>query len=428
MTANAGANWAGVYSYRAPEVAEPRTVSELQSLVASSHRVRALGTRHSFNDIADTSGVLVSTLGLEPVCDIDPEAMTVTVSTGTRYGELAAQLQAAGFALHNMGSLPHISVGGACSTATHGSGVANGNLATAVSAVELVTAGGALEWIGREDAQFPASVVALGAFGVATRFVLDVEPTFEVRQDIYEGLSWQTLLDDPDAVLGAAYSVSVFTDWTGDRIPQVWLKTRFDGGSAAPGQFVGPDRAPEEFFDAVLSDDIDSIAGMQFDNLTERGSLGPWSLRLPHFRLDSTPSNGDEIQTEYFVARSDSTAALTAVRALSAEIAPHLLITELRTVAADDLWLSPAFERDSLAIHFTWRNQPDDVARLLPRIEEVLAPFEARPHWGKWFAMGHDTIAGLYPRLPGFRALALELDPQGVFGNDYLARTIGLGA
>jgi xylitol oxidase len=431
----AGHNWAGVHRYAAAGYAEPSTVSELQGIVAASSRVRALGTRHSFNDIADTSpadGMLVSTLGLEPVFEIDSEAMTVSVSTGTRYGVLARQLETAGYSLPNMGSLPHISVGGACATATHGSGIGNRNLADAVSAVELVTADGELITIDRNDFAFGAAVVSLGALGVATRFVLDIGASFEVRQDIYEDLPWEALLADPDAVLGAAYSVSIFTDWTGDRIQQVWLKTRFEAGgdswagSSAAAQFAAGDVVPREFLGGRLSDDVDSIAGLKFDNLTERGTRGAWSTRLPHFRLDSTPSNGDEIQTEYFVDRSDATGALAAVRELADEIAPHLLITELRTVAADGLWLSTAYERDALAIHFTWRNEPEAVRALLPRIEEALAPFAARPHWGKWFAMERDSIEPLYPRLPDFVETARALDPRGLFRNEFLERTIGL--
>jgi xylitol oxidase len=403
--------WAGTHTFGAEAIHDARSIAEVQELVAGNARVRALGTRHSFNDLADAPGILVSTTAIEPDFVLDESARTVTVGGGTRYGVLAEWLEAQGWALHNMGSLPHISVAGATATSTHGSGNSNGSLSTAVSGLEFVTAVGELLTVRRGDADFDGYVVHLGALGIVTRVTLDVQPTYLVRQDVYDELPWDALLSEFEAISAAGYSVSVFMNWVGPTARSVWVKSRIDAGRDIPESLFGAARDPQS---KGVIDPVD-------DNVTQQGGVaGPWSLRLPHFRLDRTPSNGDEIQTEYFVGRQDARAALSALRELGGLIAPHLLITELRTVAADALWLSPAFERDSLGIHFTWLNRPDEVHALIPRIEEALAPFAPRPHWGK---VTHVVdAAASYPRAADFRALAARLDPEGKFRGPYLER------
>ncbi|MDM7832283.1 D-arabinono-1,4-lactone oxidase [Cellulomonas edaphi] len=409
--------WAGTYTFTAPRLLEARSVAEVQAAVAAGGRVRALGTRHSFNDLADTTGTLVTVTQIpaEPV--LDEAARTVTVGAGTRYGVLATWLEERGWALHNLGSLPHISIGGAIATGTHGSGWANGSLSTAVTALTYVDARAELVTIGRGDDGFDGLVVGLGAYGVVVRVALEVQPTYAVRQDVFHGLPWEALLDDVGSVLGAGYSVSVFTTWAEPTLDQVWRKTRLAGPDDEGG-------VPETWFGVPRDRSSEGrlVAGSE-ENLTPQGGIpGPWSQRLPHFRLDSTPSNGDEIQTEYFVDRRDAADAIRAVRALADRIAPVLLITELRTVAADDLWLSPAYQRDVLAIHFTWQNRPDDVRALLPAIEAALAPFGARPHWGKFHGMGAEDVRRVTPRLDDARALFERLDPGGVFTGAHLMR------
>ena len=414
MTGTLGENWAGNYRYGAGALHEPTSVAELQDVVARLPKVRALGTRHSFNDLADSSGELVSTTSLATEIDLDSDARTVSVGSGVRYGTLASQLNKRGWALHNMGSLPHISVGGAVSTGTHGSGNSNGGLATAVAGIELVSGGGELISLTRGDQDFEGAVVALGSLGIVTRLTLDLQPAFQMRQERYTGIPWATVLDDFEAVTGAAYSVSLFTDWLGEDLGLAWLKWRVDEGGfpLVPETMWG---APREIVPPGI-----------VDNMTVRGGVaGPWSERLPHFRLDSVPSDGDEIQTEFFIDRSDAVAALNAVRELGADIAPHLHITELRTVASDGLWMSEAYGRESLGIHFTWMNHPDDVARLVSRVEDALRPFAPRPHWGKWFAMTAPETISSYPRFADFHALADRLDPRGQFRNAYTERVLG---
>lgn len=376
----------------------------------------ALGTRHSFSDIADTDALLVTVTDIDPDFVLDEEARTVTVGGGTRYGILARFLEDNGWALHNMGSLPHISIAGAITTGTHGSGNGNGVLSTAVSALELVVADGSRRVIRRGEPGFDGLVVGLGAFGVVVRVTLDIQPTFLVRQDVYRGLPWNVLLDDVEGVTSLGYSVSVFTDWVEETIANFWVKTRLDSGVEVLDEWHGAQR------------DIVSAGALwetSDNNLNEQGGVaGPWLERLPHFRLDRIPSNGDEIQTEYFVPRAQGGDALRALRALGPQIAPHLIITELRTAAADDLWLSMAYQRESLIIHFTWKNEPEAVLGLLPQIEEALAPFDARPHWGKLNTVDAAALDRVYPRLAEFRALAAEWDPTGAFRNDATDRLI----
>lgn len=371
--------------------------------------VRALGTRHSFHDIADTEGTLITLV--DAPADPVMSGELVTVGAGTRYGELALWLHERGRALHNLGSLPHISVAGATQTGTHGSGVTNGSLSTAVRGFEWVDATGAMRSSNASDPDFPALVVGLGGFGIVTRITLATEPSYEVLQEIHNGIEWSTLLRAPDAILSAAYSVSVFTRWGEPTLEQVWIKRRVDR-----------DLATEPGWGGTLRTEPTTLVDGDPADLTEQTVVGPWLHRLPHFRLDGTPSNGDEIQTEYFVARADAPAALAAVRTLAARIDPLLYITELRTVAADELWLSGAQGRDTLAIHFTWRNLPQQVAALLPDIEASLAPFHARPHWGKWHRFDADRIAAVYPRLAEARAVFATLDPAGRFSNAHLRR------
>jgi xylitol oxidase len=297
-------------------------------------------------------------------------------------------------------------------TGTHGSGDRNGTLSRAVSGLTLVGASGNVRTISPADPEFDGAVVSLGALGVVHRVTLDIEPTFQVRQDVYAGLTWPKLLDNFDRIMSRAYSVSVFTGWAGEDVGTVWLKSRMDGP-----------KPPQDLYGATPAHSgLHPLPEGPSTNTTEqRGIPGAWIDRLPHFKLDFTPSNGEELQTEYIVPRLHAVEAIGAVRALSDLITPHLHITELRSMAADSLWLSGAYETDAVGIHFTWKKDPDVVLALLPVIEEALAPFDARPHWGKLF---HAVDRSLYPKLPNFVALALEWDPEGKFRNDYLERNV----
>lgn len=434
-------NWAGNYRYGATATHRPRTLDEVRALVTAAPKVRAVGSRHSFNSIADSSGILISLEDMEPDICIDPAALTVSVSGGTRYGTLAAELDRRGFALANLASLPHISVAGAIATATHGSGDANGNLATSVTSLELVCADGSVRTLSRGTSPgFDGAVVGLGALGVVTRVTLDIEPHFEVRQDVFEQLPWGTVLEDFDAVTSSAYSVSLFTDWSGSTVAQAWLKSRIPDGVTSTGAhaavttgfFDSPDgagsadSASRTFFGGTAAPEArHPLPGVSAENCTEQlGVAGTWAERLAHFRMAFTPSSGEELQSEFFVPREHAVAAVGIMRGLSDAVTPLLQVAEIRTVAHDRLWLSPAYGQASVGLHFTWKPDQEAVERVLPLIEEGLAPLGARPHWAKLFTADAAALAPLYPRFADFRKLAEGMDPEGKFRNEFLERKV----
>ncbi len=408
-------NWAGNYRYSTDRLLLPKSVEEVQQAVKSGGKMRALGARHSFNGIADSQDMQISLKLLDQMV-LDPKSGTVTVGAGVTYGQLAPYIDELGFAVHNLASLPHVSVAGACATATHGSGSKNGNLSTAVSALEIVTADGEVVTLSREnDAQhFPGAGVALGGLGVVTKVTLDVRPTFQVRQVVYENLSLAQLENHLDDIFSSGYSVSLFTDWQSHRATQVWIKRRVEPGAAF-------EFAPEFYGAKLATQKLHPLAGHSAENCTEQmGIPGPWYERLPHFRMNFTPSSGAELQSEYFVPRNRGYEAILAVEKLRDKVGPHLFISELRTIDADNLWMSTCYQRPSLAIHFTWKPEWPAVKQLLPMIEEQLAPFDARPHWAKLFTMQPSRLKSLYVRLPDYQEVLKHYDPQGKFRNEFL--------
>lgn len=409
-------NWAGNLTYSTDHLHTPQTVDEVRKVVTSCSKVRALGSRHSFSSIADSTQNQVSLSRFDSI-EIDAQAHTVTVGAGIKYGQLAPVIDAKGYALHNLASLPHISVAGAIATATHGSGIHNGNLATAVSGLEFVTADGNLVHLSRQKdgEQFLGAVVGLGAAGIVTRVTLDLLPTFQVAQSVYRNLSFDHLQHHFDDIFGAGYSVSLFTDWQNHHATQVWIKSRVDAKQ--------PAHAPAEFYGAKLADqDLHPIDGHSAESCTpQMGVPGPWYERLPHFKMNFTPSSGRELQTEYFVPRERGYEAILAVEKLRDRITPHLFVTELRTIAADHLWMSMAYQRPSLAIHFTWKPEWPAVREILPLIEAQLAPFGPRPHWGKLFTLSPQRLQSQNAKLADYKSLVQRYDPQGKFRNEYLS-------
>jgi xylitol oxidase len=409
-------NWAGNITYSTDQVEEAASIEQIRAVLRAQDKVKVLGTRHCFNSIADSRHHLLSLKPMHEVAAIDAVARTVTVDAGVTYGQLGPYLDGKGFALHNLASLPHISIAGACSTATHGSGEKNGNLATAVSAVEIVNAGGDVVKLSRKSdgEQFRGAVVGLGALGVITRITLDIQPTYSVRQYVYENLPLSEMKTHFDEIQASGYSVSLFTDWQKQRVNEVWIKSRVgDGpGFAAPGEFFGAKPAVRN---------LHPIAELSAENCTEQmGVAGPWYERLPHFRMGFTPSAGKELQSEYFVPRRNAVDAILAVERLRDQVTPHLLISEIRTIAADDLWMSTCYHQPSVTIHFTWKQDWPAVRRLLPIIERELSPFQPRPHWGKLFTLPPAQLHSQYEKLSDFRQLAAKYDPKGKFRNDFL--------
>ena len=415
-------NWSGNLHYSTDKVFEPQSISEVQDAVRSVDSLRALGTRHAFNDMADSQVAQISTLKLRDVA-FDPGGRTVTVGAGIRYGDLATMLDAKGLALHNLASLPHISVGGACATATHGSGMANGNLATQVRAVQFVSGEGSVQRLSREKDgdRFAGAVVALGSLGVVTHLTLAVEPRYDLTQVVYQNLPFSELEHHFAGIMGVGYSVSLFTDWQNGVAGEVWIKRRVDQGGAAAPQ-------PQFFNAALATKKLHPIVDHPAEACTDQlNTVGPWYERLPHFKLAFTPSSGQELQTEFFVPFDRGYEAVRAVETLRDRITPLLYVTELRAIASDDLWMSMAYKRPSLAIHFTWKMEPEAVMALLPQIEAKLAPFQARPHWAKVFSMNSAALAPLYPRFNDFRLLAQHYDPNVRFQNQFMRDHVDAG-
>lgn len=412
-------NWAGNLEYASSEVRQPSSVEELADIVAGARRVKALGSRHSFNRVGDTDGVHVLLDGLPREIELDPERRTVRVSGGVSYGTLCRSLEQSGVAIHNLASLPHISVAGAVQTGTHGSGVDNQSLAGAVEAIHLVRPSGEQASLSRADGdEFLAGVVGLGALGIITGLELSVRPSFRMRQRVLENLPWDRALANFPEIVSSAYSVSLFTDYAGGSISQVWLKAL---DSEPPlGELFGATaaRTPRH-----------PLPDMSAENCTlQMDEPGQWLDRLPHFRHEFTPSKGEELQSEFILPLEHAPAAIEAVRGLAHKLAPLLFVSEIRTGAADEFWLSPFYRQQSVALHFTWKPLQPEVEAVLPELEEVLRPFGTRPHWGKLFSPAGQDWVSLYPRFADFRSLASAHDPDGKFRNALLDSILGVPA
>lgn len=408
-------NWAGNITFTPARIARPQSVAELQDIVRGATKIRVLGSGHSFNRIADTDDTLVSLTNLERVIHIDRAAHTVTVDGGATYADIAAALHEAGYALGNVASLPHITVVGAVCTATHGSGDANQNLAASVIALKLVTASGEIVSYRRGDDDFDGVVVSLGALGVVSEITLELIPTFDIRQNVYLDLPVAAIESHFDALMSSAYSVSLFTRWQGETIDQIWVKALGSGDEPA-AELLGA-RAADRAFHPIP--DFDGST-----STVQLGVVGPWYQRLFHFPIEQKASAGAEIQSECFVAREDAKAAFKALHAAQDRFSGALFISEVRSVAADQFWLSTAYGQDTIGFHFTWKPGWEATIAAVKAVEQALAPFRPRPHWAKVFTIEADAIRALYPRHSDFVALANRLDPDGKFRNPMIEQVL----
>lgn len=413
-------NWAGNLEFSTGNVYYPKNIDEVKDVVKKCKKLRALGSMHSFNTIADSNENLLSSRDLNKIILLDPSTNTVKVEAGMRYGELAPYLYEKGFALHNLASLPHISIAGSIATATHGSGINNGNLSTGISAIEFVNAAGDLVSLSRKnDGEiFNGAVVALGALGIVTSVTLDLQPTFNMKQLVYRNLPMSALKDNFEKIEAAGYSVSLFTNWKDKNINQVWIKSRVDSNE--------PSSIPEDFFGAkAATKDMHPVEDQSSENCTpQMGVPGPWFERMPHFKMGFKPSTGKELQAEYFVPIEHAYDAIMAMETLHEQITPHLFISELRTIKADDLWMSTCYKRGALSLHTTWKQEIPEVMKLLPLVEEKLAPFQPRPHWAKLFTITPKILQSQYEKLDDFKKLVSQHDPEGKFRNEFLDRNL----
>ena len=412
-------NWAGNLIYSTGNVHYPTSTEQVQEIVRGAPGLRGLGSRHSFNKIADSKQTLVSLKDMKMVLALDPSAGSITVEAGVRYGDICGYLHENGYGLHNLASLPHISIAGACATATHGSGVKNGALPTAVKAMELVKADGSVVTLSRdkEKAVFDGAVVGLGAVGVVTKITLDLIPTFQMQQLVYRNMPMSALQTNFDTIMSSGYSVSLFTDWRNKNINQLWVKSLTN----APQKVTG-----NEFFGATLAENhLHPVENLSAESCTDQlGIDGSWYERLPHFKMGFTPSRGEELQAEYFVPMEYGYEAIMTVEKMNEKISPHLFISEIRTIYQDDLWMSPCYKKPCVAIHFTFKPEWGVVQKLLPMIEEGLAPYHVRPHWGKLFTLSPRVLQSRIEKLTDFKALLQEFDPEGKFRNEFLNKNL----
>jgi alditol oxidase len=413
-------NWSGNQTFQAAAIHEPRSLDELRQIVAASTNAKAIGSRHSFNTIADTPGDLISLRAFDEILEIDHRNQTARVGAGIPYGQFCSALHQAGYAVHNMASLPQITLGGACATATHGSGDGNGNLATAITRLTLIKADGSIIELDRDENpdDFRAVVVGLGGFGIIVDLTVELRPTFIVQQHIYDHLPLDSVWESFDEIMATGYSVSLFTTWQEETVEQLWIK-----------QIVGPGQqpaVPSELFGARLAAVTrhPSPGKPDHDCTDQLGAPGPWHDRLPHFRMEAVGPNGDDLQAEYFVDRRHAVDALKVIVEHRDLIAPIIKTSEIRTVAADDLWMSTAYGADTVGIHFSWTSDLPEVMNRLPAIEQLLEPFEPRPHWGKLFTMRPEHIASRYPMFSQFQNTMRRYDPDQKFRNQFLEQYI----
>ncbi len=409
-------NWSGVYSYAAPSVSHPTSLDELRSIVAKARKIHAVGSRHCFNGIADSAELLALDRMPMPV-EIDRAAGTVTVNPGMRYYELIQALEKEGLAIHNTASLPHITIGGAVASATHGSGDKLQNLAGAVAGMELITGTGDMLRVARGDADFEGMVVHIGALGIVSQITLDVQPSYRMRQEIFLDLDWDVVYEQFDEIMSCGDSVSMFTDY-GDTVNELWVKTRVsDDDSWTP--------RPELFGARAAAVNMHPVPHLDATYCTDQlGEVGAWCDRLPHFKVEAIGDAGNEMQAEYMVDRNDAVAGIRALKAVSQAVQPYILAAEFRSVAADDLWMSTAYERETICLHYATIADPGVPNEMLPVVEQALEPFSPRPHWGKLFVASAEELAPRYPRMADFRALVNRVDPEGKFRNEFLDRHV----
>jgi alditol oxidase len=407
-------NWAGNLTYSTDNLFTPQTVAELQQNIKQCKKARGLGTKHCFNKIADSKENQISTAGFTKIIALDKTKNTITVEAGIKYGDICKYLDDNGYALHNLASLPHISIGGACATATHGSGIKNGCLATAVSSIEFVNGKGEVVNLSKEKdgEEFLGAIVNLGALGIATKLTLNLLPAFKMKQIVYQNLPMAELEKNFEAIMSAGYSVSLFTDWKNKNINEVWIKSKSDDLKSIAPNFYGA---------TVAAKNLHPIEALDAINCTEQmGVDGPWYERMPHFKMGFIPSSGKELQSEFFIPFTNAYEGMMAIEQLNDKVSPHLMITEIRAIAADELLMSPFYKKTCVAFHFTWKQEVEEVLKVLPLIEEALAPFKPRPHWGKIFTLNPSVLQSRIEKLDEFKLLMNKHDPEGKFRNGFI--------
>jgi xylitol oxidase len=444
---------------RTMEVVMPATIEELQRAVKDADKVRIYSPHRSFATVVDTDGVLICLDEItwdDSILQIDAHKRRVTCSAFMTCSDLAAYLEQQGWALQNLPSSLNISMAGAVIAGAHGSGDSCSMLATSVEAVDYVDADGCL--VATTERDLPSSslgaaadpalqALMLGSLGVLVQLTLRIEPRFHIRQDVYLNIPWKSywkeaptftgtgntfqpatfdeaaLIDD---VFAEAYSVSVFVgDWGSDYISQAWFKRKVpiahDGHSGTL-----PPAARELFGGRLSSMTVHPIPSESGGACTAQGEPAASSpFRLPHFNTStSTAQRDDQLFSEYFLPREHAVDALRALRAIAIIIQPVLKVSELRSVSADEFWMSPHYRRPSFAISFVWSCNVKSAIKTLLHIERALMPFAPRPNWGSLFISFGPEIPLSLPSSAKYRSLLVSLDPTGKFRSHYVNRFV----
>ena len=429
-------NWAKTVYYN-HTIHYPKTVEEIQHILQYHAKIRVLGSMHSFNNITklpqEFNGVYISMSNMNQVIKCC-RGERVTIQPGITFGELGEYLHERNFGFHNMASLPHITVGGAISTGTHGAGVFNGNLASHVMQVKLISADGKLRTyrIG-QDPEFQHIPVSFGLAGIIVEIELDIVPDYDIQQCIYENLPFNTIKkSDYKTAFSSAYSFSIFTQWKNRKFTSIWAKYRLRKGRNGNEESIMIDcpdmnkiKPSSNKVHPLPGGDTSFVSGGIGKNYKEPGYVG-----LPHFLMEGVPSQGEELQSEYFVS-SHMFDVVIEVLFHHFEENPKLYdllyVSEMRFVAGDKLTLSPQHVLgSSIGFHFTWKKEFDQVVDALKGIENVLKPYNALPHMGKLFTMTGRELEGKYGQrnLRAFQSFVAPLDPLKKFVNPFLQNLI----
>jgi FAD-linked oxidoreductase len=446
-------NWAGTATATPARWAQPRSEAEICAAVkeaaAAGLPVRALGSGHSFTAAAATSGLALDLSLWTGVTAADTRTGLVTVRSGTTLRALNAALAEFGLALANLGDIDAQTIAGALATGTHGTGARLGGLATQIEALDLVLADGSLvscSASARPDL-FAATRVGLGALGVVTAVTLRCVPSFTLAAD-ERPMPVEQVIEEFGA-LAAANDHFEFYWFPYGRQALVKRNNRVPSGGPAAvpaGRAAGRAAVPAGRAAAPMPGwrrfwEFEVMENAAFGTLCRLGRAAPRlvpalnrlssaalsarSYTDASYRVFVTPRRVHFVESEYAVPRESLPGVLAELRRAVPRLAdPVMFPVEVRVAAADDIWLSTAYGRDSayIAVH-QYAGLP--YRAYFDLFESVVAPVAGRPHWGKLHSLDAGRLGPLYPRFEDFRRVRAEVDPEARFGNAYLARVLG---
>ena len=408
-------NWSGSVVAEPQALASPKTEAELQGLVAKAQKVRVAGTGHSFMPLCATDGLLLSLSDLEGEIEVVGDG-TVWVPAGWAIGKLTEALWAKGLSLINQGDIDKQAIAGAVSTATHGTGRTLGSLATAAEGFRLVLADGSVVECDRtrEPELFQAARVSLGMLGVVARIRLKTLPAYRLKESIRRA-SLKATLAEWDQLADAHRHIEFFHFPYSEHVNLKTLDIVDEGEAPTPGEFE------DNVFQAVC--DLAAVWPRTAPTLQRMltRAIGKSERAGPAGRIFPSERRVRFEEMEYEIPAENGPAALREAMALVRDKRwPIIFPFEFRTVAADDIWISPMNGRACVSISFhqyakmAWREAFEGV-------ERVFQAAGGRPHWAKRHTLTSADVLRLYPDAPRFAAVRKRVDPGGKFLNQHLA-------